>query len=288
MMTDRTMTTKDDLPYPGSERAPRAGRRGTLVVTLLGLALGLAPGLRSLARADDLSADEIAKRMIRGDAFTWESVEATVRMVLTSKTGKRKERAMVIVGRSKDGLMQTRLRFKSPSDVAGTALLMLERKNEPAEQYIYLSGLRRTRRIVGRERDGSFMGSDFTYADMQPPAKHHATNKRLGDDKVGSTPTYVIETIMSKDAPNKYSKTVTWVRKTDFVAMRTRFYDRKGKLHKTLYTRRVKVIDGTTVVVEARMENAKTGHVTELFVDKVVKKDKMSDLMFTPNSLEHD
>ena len=39
-----------------------------------------------------------------------------------------------------------------PADVAGTAFLLLEQKGGGSDQYIYLPGLRRTRRIVGRER----------------------------------------------------------------------------------------------------------------------------------------
>ena len=249
----------------------------------LGLALTLAG---ATALADDLTADQIAKKMIRGDAFGWEGARAKLRMVLTNKKGKRKERAMEVTGRRKDGLMQTMLRFKAPSDIAGTAFLMLERKNDDAEQYVYLSGLKRTRRIVGRERDGSFMGSDFTYADLQPLAERYVTNKRLPDDAVGKSPTYVVESTLAKDAPSKYSKTVTWVRKSDFVALRTRFYDRGGKLVKTLYTRKVKQIEGSPVIVEARMENATNGHTTELFVDDLAKKEDMSDLTFTPAALE--
>ena len=77
--------------------------------------------------------------------------------------------------------------------MAGTAFLLLEQKDGATEQYIYLPGLRRTRRIVGREREGSFMGSDFTYADMQRVDDHHAKHKRLADEKLGTDAVYVVE-----------------------------------------------------------------------------------------------
>lgn len=250
---------------------------------ILGLSLVLGP---AAALADELTAEQIAKKMVRGNAFNWEGAKASLRMVLVSKKGERKERKMEVMGRRKDGLLQSMLRFSAPSDVAGTAFLMLERKGEDSEQYVYLSGLKRTRRIVGRERDGSFMGSDYTYADMQPLSAAYASNKRLPDESIGSDSTYVLETTLSKDAPSKYSRIVSWVRKDDLVALRTRFYDRKGALLKTLYTRRVRKVEGKPVVVESRMENAQSGHITELFVDGLEQKDDMSDLMFTPSALE--
>lgn len=263
-------------------------KRRTHIASLLALPLALGIALSPpAARADDLTADEIARRMVRGDAFAWEGAKSKVRMVLLSKDGKRKERAMEIVGRRSDGLFQTVVRFTAPADIAGTAFLMLERKGGASEQYVYLSGLKRTRRIVGREREGSFMGSDFTYADMQRVDSRHARHTRLADDKVGEEPCYVLESTIKSESGSQYSKVVTWVRKTDLVSLRTRFYDLKGKLEKTLYTRRVRALEGKPIVVDARMQNAKNGHATELYVDAVERRDDLPDVAFTPASLEH-
>lgn len=247
------------------------------------LCLSVAP----LALGEELSADQIAAKMVRGDAFAWEGARAKVRMVLTSKNGSQKSRSMEVLGRRDKGLFQTIVRFLAPADVAGTAFLMLERSGKASEQYVYLSGLKRTRRIVGREQEGSFMGSDFSYADMQPLPKKYATHTRLADDSVGSTSTYVIQTDVTAKAPSSYSKVMTWVRKTDLVALRTRFFDKKGKLQKTLYARKVKKIEGEPVIVEARMQNQQNGHMTELFVDSVKREEAMSGVSFTPKALEH-
>ena len=233
------------------------------------------------------SASEIAKRVVNGgEAFRWDGGQSRVRMVLIEADGKRKERSMDIVARNKGGSFQSLVRFLSPSDIAGTAFLMLEKSKDESEQYIYLPGVKRTRRIVGRERDGSFMGSDFTYADMQGADPADAQHKRLTDENIGNDPCYVIES--SLDAKkSSYGKVVVWARKSDYVALRTRFYDRSGKLVKTLYARRVKTFEGKLVVVEARMQMQDTNHATELFVDSLEKRADLSDAQFTPAALEH-
>ncbi|MGD8859049.1 MAG: outer membrane lipoprotein-sorting protein [Myxococcales bacterium] len=237
------------------------------------------------ALADGPDADELARKTLRADAFAWEGARTRLRMVLIEKDGERRERAMEVVARRHQGLLQTRVRFLAPRDLAGTAFLMREKKGAPSEQWIYLSGLKRTRRIVGREREGSFMGSDFTYADMQRVDPRYTAQKRLDDAKVGSTETYVLETTIDAKSGSAYGKLVTWVRKSDFVALRTRFYDKSGKLVKTLYARKVKKLEGKPVVVEARMQS-EGGHATELIIEGMERRDDLDDDLFSPNALE--
>jgi hypothetical protein len=232
----------------------------------------------------DLSADEIARRIVRSDGFSWEGAESRLRMVLVAPSGEQRERVLEVVGRRNDGRFETVVRFRSPGDVAGTAFLMKEDADGRSEQHIYLPGLRRTRRIAGREREGSFMGSDFTYADLRRADDRHAKHRRLADETLGDAVTYVLESLIDKDAKSQYSKIVTWVRKTDFVPLRTRFYGADGKLVKTLYARKVKELDGRPVIVEARMQS-ENGHATLLHVESLAQKKDLPDSAFTPAAL---
>lgn len=254
-----------------------------LAFSLLSSGLG---GLSGAAHAEELTAQQIADRVVRADTNNWLGAKTRMRMVLT-EDGKTKERSMEIVGRKKDGHYQSLVRFLGPADVAGTAFLMLDRGAEAAEQYIYLPALKRTRRIAGRERDGSFMGSDFTYADMQGMNSKDASHKKLPDEKIGSDDCYVLESTVNPKAGVAYGKVLTWVRKSDYVALRTKFYDTAGKHAKTLYVRKMKTIDGGPVVTEARMQSEQKQHATEIFVDSIERKDELSDSQFTPAALEH-
>ena len=121
------------------------------------------------------------------------------------------------------------MRFRSPQEVAGTAFLMLERDKGESEQHIYLPGLKRTRRIVGREREGSFMGSDFSYADFERRDTRESTQKRLPDEDLSGVKTYVLESTPKKAPSSTYSKIETWVRQDNFLPLRIRFYDKSGQ-----------------------------------------------------------
>jgi hypothetical protein len=242
-----------------------------------------------MARADDsaLTADDIARKTLRADSFAWEGARTRLRMILQAPDGKRQERSMEVVARRQRGLLQSMVRFSAPADIAGTAFLMLEHEGGASEQYLYSPGLRRTRRIAaGSERDSSFAQSDFTFADMQPMDPKYAHNVRKTDEKVGDDDCFVLETTIDPKAGLQYGKLQTWVRKKDFVALRTRFFDKNGKPAKTLYARKVKTYDGKPVVIEARMQS-ENGHATELLIDDMERKDDLSDSLFTPNALEH-
>ena len=233
----------------------------------------------------ELSADAIAQRTLRADAFAWEGAKTRLKMVLVGADGRRQERAMEVTARRNGKLLQSLLRFSGPPELAGTAFLMREQEGGASEQYVYLSGLKRTRRIVGREREGSFMGSDFSYTDMQRIASNQVRNGRLPDEAIGKDACYVIESKVAAEAGSPYARIVTWVRKTDFVALRTRFFDKQDKLVKTLYARRVRELDGKQVVVEARMQS-ENGHATELLIESIERRDDLSDAMFAPDALE--
>jgi outer membrane lipoprotein-sorting protein len=237
----------------------------------------------ALAQAD-LTADQIVERMLKQDAFGWDEAETTVRMTLVDGKGKKSERVMENLRRAKNGQLQSVVRFRSPPDVAGTAFLMLERA-EGSEQHIYLPGLKRTRRIVGREREGSFMGSDFTYADLERSDTRESKQKRLPDEDIGGVKTFVIESTTKKGST--YSKIETWVRQDNYLPIRIRFYDKAGKLHKTFYTKKIKQMDGRPVIVEVQMVNNANKHSTELVVDNLKPRKDLPDSAFTPTALEH-
>ena len=110
-------------------------------------------------------------------------------------------------------------------------------------------------------------------------------HSRQSDERIGGDDCYVIESKIAVESGSSYSKILSWVRKTDFVALRTRFFDKQGEFVKTLYARRVRVLEGKPVVVEARMQS-KNGHATELIVDAVDRRDDLNDAMFSPNALE--
>jgi uncharacterized protein len=240
----------------------------TRSVALAVLAAALA---EPAASADAGFAERIVRRMMDHDAFGAEGARTKMRMVIHTKSGGTRERVLDWISRKDGDEVRSVVRFRAPADVAGTAFLLVQRGAAADEQYVYLPALRRVRRIVGRERRGSFMGSDVSYADLERRDPSAGLYRQRGDETVGGHPCYVVESTPKpgREADHPYAKIRTWIRKTDAVALRVQFLGPGDRLEKTLFARRIQTIEGRPVVVESRMENHATGGVTEIFIDEI-------------------
>jgi len=80
--------------------------------------------------------------------------------------------------------------FLSPKDIRGTTLLTWQNENAEDDQWLYLPALgRKLKRMAKGSKKGSFMGTDFTYADLSPePIDDNEYAKRnLKASKFGSS-----------------------------------------------------------------------------------------------------
>jgi hypothetical protein len=256
------------------------------------VAVALAVSFPTGARADDANptAGELAQKTLDHDTFGFEGTQIHARLVLTDAGASQptQERAFDGISQKGDGnLIKSVIRFTAPANVAGTAFLMVQHAGAPDEQYIYLSRMKTTRRIGGTgEREGSFMGSDFSYADLERKDVRDAKYTRLADDPVGKEPCFVLQAIPNP-ATAVYSKVVMWVRQKDWIPLRVQMFGKDGQLDKTMFTKRVRVIDNKPVVVESHTENARTHHTTDLVLDDVQFKSDLPDAAFVPAALEH-
>src|SRR5262249_25527824 len=147
-------------------------------------------------------------------------------------------RTFEVWSKRKDGLLRSKIVFRSPAKIAGMAFLLLERNGQPDEQYVYLPAYKKARRITAKERSGSFANSDFTYADLERREVKDATYVKLADEDVGKEHCNVIDATPKSAADATYAHVTTWLRKTDDVPLRTKFFGGDGKIEKTLFTRK--------------------------------------------------
>lgn len=252
-------------------------RRSVFFLTVLSSALA--------AGAPGESAADLVTRSLRAEFFSGGSTRIRAHLVLTDKDGKKQDRQFSAWGkRDPQGLRRTLVRFEAPSSVEGVAFLMTQREREPDEQYLYLPKFKSTRRIGGAgERQGSFMGSDFSYADLERKDVREATYELLADEPVGGKP--CAHVVAKPKGPSAYGRVELWIRREDAVALRIAMFDAEGKLLKTTSTKRVRTVAGEPVIVESRTENAQNGHVTELVIDDIARDDSLDDAFFAPANL---
>jgi len=188
--------------------------------------------------------------------------------------------------------------FLSPADVAGTGFLTCDYKEagRDDDQWLYLPALKKTKRIAASDKSGSFMGSDFTYADMTRRRLDdytYAFNKEQAVATVYDQKTWVIDsTPRSPQVIEKtgYSRSILFVRQDNFMVVRAiHFVDKGGDL-KYFDVKKMELIDDIWTNMEIHMTRKKgesTIHQTILTLDNVrYNQETVDESLFTIRTLE--
>ncbi|MDX9999807.1 MAG: outer membrane lipoprotein-sorting protein [Polyangia bacterium] len=236
-------------------------------------------------QADSLTAKQIVDKALDHTYLGSDGSEAQVTMILTSSRGTQRERRLMVWSQRLGKRVRSLVRIVSPPDVAGTSFLLTERAGGGDDMHLYIPALKRARRLVGRARRGQFLGSDFTYADLETKELRDASHRRLPDEKIGRFPCHVIEAKPRPGADSQYGKVVAFVRKDNFVTIRLEMYDDKGALQKQLFVRRLGRTGTRTVIKESRMVNKREGSSTLLRLDSTRSLTSRPDEIFTVRNL---
>jgi len=228
--------------------------------------------------------DEIIRRSLERMVFRSQGAEMTMTMTLRNKQGETRDRKLFARTSKKEGLTRTLVRFLSPSDVAGTAFLFVENKGREDDQHMYLPALKVVKRIVGKQKQSRFMGSDLSYADLEWKDLEDASYVARPDEKVGGAPCHVIDAVPRKK--ESYDHTRSWIRKKDLVPLRIHFFDRNKRLLKVLFVKEVKPVGGSLTVTKLKMTNKQSGHSTFISIGQIKRRDDLPVDAFTVRALK--
>ena len=171
-----------------------------------------------------------------------------------------------------------------PDDVRGVALLIREHKDHPDEQWMYLPAIRRVRKIIPVGAYESFLGTDFTLADLGFVNLRDRKFNLLGEETVAERPAYKVQEIMAGPV-FYYSRIVTWVAKDTMLPLRRDYYDAANQLWKTELYQDTTVVNGVPTVLRIRMEDRQQNTSTELRVSEVGYDATIPDDLFDPQRL---
>lgn len=235
--------------------------------------------------AEELTAAQIIDRVTNGDNLGFSNGEARVKLSIRNKRGQERVRIVNSKSIDKDGQRWTIVTFIEPADVAGTKLLSKEVKGGADLQYLYLPALKEKRRIAGSDKNESFMGTDFTYNDLEQNSLEEATHTRLPDEEHSGIPSYVIESVPTSDDAD-YSKVKVWVDKKDFLPLKIYFFDKKGNHQKTLVAKTIEPLDGKISVTSLMMKNVKKGTKTIMTLEALDRSKRFPEAIFDENKLD--
>lgn len=237
------------------------------------------------ATAETPSARDIAVKA-RDKQFPENSV-SDITMILINKRGNKRTRKISTKRKTyEDEEAKSVAYFLSPADVKGTAFLVWEHKDTANDVFIYLPALKKIRRIASEQKNQSFMGSDFSYADMEKEDVDAATYQILREEDLDGKRCWVIEALPTPDSDSEYGKWITWVSQENYIPQKVEFYDKKGKLFKVMHVLKIGPVGDDILPLHFTMENIQKKHKTEIVIDEIKLNESISDREFTHRAIQ--
>ena len=269
-----------------------ASRRGRLRIAGLALLIGYAALVAAPAfAADDPKAREIMTAV--DEREDGDNQTSNMQMVLIDKRGKQRVRELRSFRKDKGIDEQSMMFFLSPADVEDTGFLTYDYDDADRDddQWLYLPALKKTKRIAGGDKSGSFMGSDFTYADLASRPLDRYQYTLMKETDVAGVPVWQVESIPNEKESDEtgYTKSIVFVRQDNHMVIRSVNWVKKGKKLKYFEVKKLEQIDGIWVATELTMTTRKgkaTVHRTRLEMSNVRFDQDHDEQLFTVRQLE--
>jgi hypothetical protein len=217
-----------------------------------------------------------------------------MKMLLIDKNGGQRKRTIrsfrMDVGPDTHSIMF----FLDPADVKDTGFLTYDYEDfeKDDDQWLYLPALKKTKRIASGDKSGSFMGSDFTYADLTDRNLDNYDYELLKEDELDGVPVWIVQAIPNTDKEideTGYTKQIVFVRQDNHVMVRAKSWLKKGGRQKYFDVKKLEQIDGIWTPTEMHMttkKGKKTLHKTILVSDNVKYNQTMDESQFSVRQLE--
>jgi outer membrane lipoprotein-sorting protein len=227
-----------------------------------------------------LTGQEIIEKVY--NRSTGDDMKGDLNMTLTNSRGDSRVRKIMQFTKDFGESEKKIMFFQYPADVRNTSFMTwgYDEAGKEDDQWIYLPALKKVKRISSDSKSDYFMGSDFTYDDLGDRHPTDDSHKLLGEDRVQEQNCYKVES-RPKDEEYMYSKTITWVSRDNWIALKKEFYDEDGDLLKTLNVKKYKNIKGFWIILSSEMHNIQKEHTTNMQLENVKINSNIANRMFS-------
>jgi hypothetical protein len=233
-----------------------------------------------------LTAAQIVSKVVESDPWGLGGAEVNAKAVVTEKTGK--TRALVFDAKSRryaPPLGKSIITFQAPADIAGMKFLQIQNDGADDDRFLYTPELKRSRRIAGSSRSDSFMGTDFSFADLDMRDVRQGAAVLRPDENVGKFDCFHVA-VTPKNSDAVYAKIDLWVRKDNYVPLKWVMFDKKATPVKTLLAKEIQRHGGRWFITGSRMTDNTSGRSTELTLEKIDRREDIPLDSFSVRAIE--
>lgn len=148
--------------------------------------------------------------------------------------------------------------------------------------YVYLPAYKKTRRIAAHVKNQKFVGTDFTYEDLE--AKNYS-DKWLPQSLKNEKDLYILELIPRPGVVSEYAKVNLYVRKNDYFPIKSEYFNKKGEMVKIMEIPKTEKIKEYLIPKSYLMQDLRSGNKTEMVMEEIKLDTGLADDIFTERNL---
>jgi hypothetical protein len=213
---------------------------------------------------------------------TPKTLQSSMIMELKDKGGRTQSRALEI--RKIEDEKQL-VWFVTPADLRGTAFLRLGGASD-RKMWLYLPAFKRVERISGSKENESFLGSDFTYADMADRDLNQFNHKYVGTEELKGVKLHKVDsTLKEKDDDAPYTRVVSYI-SPEGRLLREDLYDFSGDLVKRKTHENFTKVEGYDIPSAVVMVDLLRDHQTRIEMKNIKVDESISESIFSTQHMQ--
>jgi len=133
------------------------------------------------------------------------------------------------------GMSKSVLRFVAPAEVKGVALLVVNHPDRSSDQWMWTPAIARERRIAMQDRSQRFLGTDFSFEDLEERDTSQFTYKMMAQEPIDGAMCWKIESRPKQTKVSQYAYSFVWIRQDNYVVVQIENYGKDKMVRRAKY-----------------------------------------------------
>jgi outer membrane lipoprotein-sorting protein len=176
------------------------------------------------------------------------------------------------------------LRFTTPAEVKGVALLVANHPDRASDQWMWTPAIERERRIALQDRSTRFFGTDFSFEDLEERDVDQYDYVLAGDETIDGAACWKVQSTPKRTKSSQYSRSMVWIRKDTYTIVRIESYV-KDQVARRLNYSDLQNIQGIWTARQLEMSDLRRGSRTRLTLERLQYNVPLKEEDFTLQAL---
>jgi len=219
----------------------------------------------------------------RMEAALWpaKTVTADASLESSDEIGRGLDTKMRLVHAEDGSQVRTQIRVIEPEESVGTVYEVTSSEGKPIERWVYLPAVRRLRNLAGTRRTDSFLGSEFSYEDLDIAAPRESEWKNVERIEENGR-----ELVRVTSAPyGSYERVETVIDPATSLPVRVSYYDRSGVLYKRETFGEIQIVAGHSMPTRIEMDDVETGAKSVLHLNNIRLSEPIDEKVFSESPI---